>query len=325
MKFYITSAYPFHPVNNFGVNWIRESIALSGSDAHTLVDDPAASDIILFLEHHPVSDPYFFKVMNHELTQRFYHKVILYTDSDNPLALIPTISPSFEKKFYNPHRERSGPYIGRHTENTSISYSKERKEPEYLFSFIGASRTHPVRNEILNIKFDNCFLKDTSDKYLWELSGEEKLLFEKQFIQVSHNSCFVLCPRGHGVNSYRLYETMEMGIAPVIISDQWIPMEGPQWDEFSIRIPEKNIAELPEWLLKNRSRAFEMGEIARKNWEKWFSKEVCFLQIARLSTELQKDRKHPHFTYESAKYFQFLRPFHFKNLLRYFKNTLMKR
>lgn len=322
MKFYITSAFPFHPVNNFGVEWIKESKGLSSDKTYSLVDDPDFADVILFIEHHPASDPYFFKVLNHELTKNYNHKVILYTDTDNPLALVPTISPSFEKKFYNKHRERSGPYIGRHTENNSIFFLKDRREPDYLFSFLGASRTHPVRKEILQLKFQNCFLKDTSDKNLWELSAEDKVLFEKEFIQTSQNSYFILCPRGHGVNSYRLYESMEMGIAPVIISDQWIPMEGPHWEEFSIIIPEKKISELPDILLRNKSRAIEMGKIARVNWERWFSRKVCFDQIARLSIELQTERKDWGFRDGISRYLQFGRPFHFKNLIRYVKRKL---
>ena len=206
---------------------------------------------------------------------------------------------------------------------TSPSFRPTEKR-KYLFSFLGASRTHLVRKDIVAIDYKDSFLKDTSDKDLWLLNPEEKKKFENEYVDVSKESYFVLCPRGVGVNSYRLFEVMQMGLATVIISDEWVPFKGPIWEDFSIRIAENEVHKIPEILLERKKDAIKMGDMARKNWEQWFSKEVCFHHIANLCEELlttKSDSKLKKITYA---YSQFLRSFHFRNLLRHYKKTILK-
>ena len=52
----------------------------------------------------------------------------------------------------------------------------------------------------------------------------------------------MLCPRGQGTSSIRLFEAMRMGIAPVIISDKWIGPKGPEWESFAVFVKEKDIS-----------------------------------------------------------------------------------
>ena len=322
MQLYLTSAYPFHPTDNFAVSWLKKSAEMTSGKKHSISEDPGKADVILFAEHHPPHDPYFFQVLKSDLYKKYPHKSVLYTDVDRPISIIPSILPSIEKKYYKEDFTRSGPYIARHCENETVSYIDENLEKEFLFSFMGAARTHPIRKEVLSLESSISFLKDTSDKNLWELEADIKKDFEKEFVSISSRSHFVLCPRGEGVNSYRLYEAMQMGIAPVIISDDWVPMDGPNWNEFSIQIAEKDISHIPGILKEKEGEAAKMGELARKNWENWFSKEVCFHHIATMCEDLMNNRKSG-FCKKVYAYGQFLRPFHVRNLLRFYKNSLL--
>jgi hypothetical protein len=46
------------------------------------------------------------------------------------------------------------------------------------------------------------------------------------FIDVSTRSKYMLCPRGYGLNSFRLYESFQLGCVPVIITDElYLPWE----------------------------------------------------------------------------------------------------
>lgn len=324
MKLFLVSAYPFHEVDNFAVSWLQESAKVDPFKKHSIVDTPEEADVVLFTEHHPPHDPYFFKVLKHPLYKKFKSKAIICHDNPYPIAIVPTLSPSIEKSFFNEEFTAIAPYIARHTENDAVKQLAPSSERKYLFSFLGASRTHAVRKEIVKLKHPDSFLKDTSDKDLWLLSPEEKKQFENQYVEVSNESYFVLCPRGVGVNSYRLFEVMQMGLTPVIISDEWVPFEGPKWDDFSIRIPESKVTEIPEILEARKEDAIEMGKIARKNWEQWFSKEVCFHHIANLTEKLSKEKSTNPIKKLTYSYSQFLRPFHFRNLLRHYKRTLLK-
>ena len=57
---------------------------------------------------------------------------------------------------------------------------------------------------------------------------------------------------------------MQLGRVPVILADDWVPSEGPPWQDFSIRV-----SELPEILEPLRRDAAEMGRAARAAWEQW--------------------------------------------------------
>lgn len=324
MKLFLISAYPFHSKDNFAVSWLRLAAALDTVKKHSITDNPEEADIILFTEHHPPSDPYIFNLFKNPIYKKYKEKVILYQDADNPIALVPTISPSIEKNYRKKGFAETAPYIARHTNNESIRIVAKDIEKKFLFSFVGAARTHEIRDKILQINYKNAFLKDTSNKNLWLLNPLDKLKFEEEYIKICHKSYFVLCPRGIGVNSYRLYEVMEMGLPPVIIADQWIPLKGPNWEEFSIIIPENEIINIPEILLKKKLEAQKMGDLARENWEQWFSKKASFNVIANLCEEIHRDRSKNSFKTLIYSYGQFLRPFHFKNILRYLKNSFQR-
>ena len=49
----------------------------------------------------------------------------------------------------------------------------------------------------------------------------------ERFRSVMGRSRFVLCPRGKGTSSIRLYEALAYGCVPVIISDDWVAPAGP--------------------------------------------------------------------------------------------------
>ena len=66
------------------------------------------------------------------------------------------------------------------------------------------------------------------------------------FIELSVKSKFCLCPRGYGLNSFRLYEAMQLGCVPVIITDEpYLPWKDElNWDEFSVLITPDKISNI---------------------------------------------------------------------------------
>ncbi|MDT0686066.1 exostosin domain-containing protein [Autumnicola psychrophila] len=321
MKLFLTSAYPYNAETNFAVQWLKESARLDPYKIHSLCDNPKSADIILFVEHHPDNDPYFFKVFNSPLYKKYREKCFLYHDRDWVIPLLRGIFPSIGRNLFARNRTASGHYIARICRNEAIRYEPEEIPHEYLFSFVGSSATHHVRKEILNIDHISCYLKDTSGKNSWMLNPKEKLMFEKSYADIMKKSLFIICPRGFGPSTYRLFESMEMGRAPVIISDDWVPIDGPAWQEFSIHLPEEKIDQLPKILEKKKGEAREMGCKARLAWENWFSKEVSFHRFAETLNRLQQNEVKRMSFKNWIIYLQFLHPFHFRNLLRYRKQV----
>ena len=87
-------------------------------------------------------------------------------------------------------------------------------------------------------------------------------------------SHFVLCPRGLGTSTYRLYEVLRLGRVPIIISDDWVPPEGINWNSCSIRIAEDRITDLPVLIQYYIKRWPEMSAAASTVWRNYFHESV---------------------------------------------------
>jgi hypothetical protein len=320
MKVFVTSAYPYNNRINCATAFLKESANDDPYKVHQFVANPENADIIIFAEHHLGFDPYYFEVLKNKIYKTFKKKCYLYHDNDKSLTLMPTVSPSVRASEFNPAFNQPYSYMIQIEKNQYLRQYTSSIEKKYLFSFIGASRTSPIRKKILSLIFERSYLLDTSDKNSWELSGNEKDNYYKSYAQICLESKFILCPKGVGPNSYRLYECLEMGIPPVIISDEWIATPEPMWDDFSIRVSEADIHKIPEILAQREHESDIMGELARKAWMDWFAKDKQFHHLTEACLLLHKSRTKINFMTYAFQYLKFLQPYHLKNLLRYYKH-----
>jgi len=172
----------------------------------------------------------------------------------------------------------------------------------------------------MSLKHPRAHLKDTSAL----VPADEK---KKNFFMVDYRpndsldygsvlarSKFVICPRGYATSSWRLFETMKAGRVPVIVSDQWVPPEGPAWESFSIRVGESDVAQIPGILEQHESMAEHMGQLARATWEEWFSRETCFHRIVEWCLRLKQHRNRQIID-SVGPYFQLMRPHFVRHVL----------
>lgn len=140
--------------------------------------------------------------------------------------------------------------------------------------------THQIRYDVLNLIFNSDLDKDIIiRKGFWapELSKDDA---REQFINNMINNTFIICMRGAGNFSYRLYETMMMGRIPIIIdSNQVFPFEKKiDYSEFSFRIDHSNVFNIVS-ILKEFIRTLsddkikEMQTKSRQIWEDYMSPE----------------------------------------------------
>lgn len=319
MNIFITSAYN----NNIAADWLWR---YNENSSLVRVDNPEYADLILFAESHPGIDPYFRQVHNHPLFKKFPKKCVLYHDADRSITSVRTISPSIEKWQYNPSITRAGHYIARECENDAIDSATLHLDEKrrYLFNFIGG-RTHPIRKTVLSLNYTDAFLKDTTGLHAWKLDKLAKAKYEEEYLQVMNDSYFVLCPRGIGPCSYRLFETMQLARSPIIISDEWVyPQFDFNWNEFAIFISEDKIAEIPAILERRKVEAIEMGIKARKIWEKYFSPQASLTTLVNIANDLIKEPLGEWQAWKNNLLF-FKDKWHLKNYLRYHKNSLKRR
>ena len=294
-----------------------KSAALSQIKKHELVDNPDTADLIIFVEtgaqgHH--SEP----IRAHPYFKKYQEKCFIFACVDHFVPFLPGFYSSIEKRWYNTSRIRTGFYIGG-SGNNQIHAMPWQDDLPYLFSFLGTASNHPARQAILNLKHPRGYIKDTSGKVIATLVEGKKNKLDtlyQNFVQIMQDSKFILCPRGAACSSLRLFETMRAGRVPVIISDSWTPPIGPDWDSFSLRIPEADVANIPQILEAHEPLAKEMAQKARKTWEEWYSEEVLFNTIVDGCLEIRKLRVLPEWLSYRLAFLYFLTPFHFRDYLR---------
>jgi len=140
-----------------------------------------------------------------------------------------------------------------------------RPRRRYRASFIGRLSTHPLRGEMAKA------LHGCSDVVI-----RDGNVGTREFVKTMLQSYLALAPRGYGGSSFRFFEAMQLGIAPVLINDadtrpfrQFF-----SWDDVSIFI--KDINSLRTALEeKEESELIEMGVRASElyrfhlDFQKW--------------------------------------------------------
>jgi hypothetical protein len=164
------------------------------------------------------------------------------------------------------------PYVAERVPSTDDHVRKN-----LLFSFIGRA-SHPVRERIfaLTPTREDVLIEDSSDFGFWgcaDVAERERRV--RYYHETLLRSRFALCPRGAGTGSIRLFESMLMGIAPVIIADGWIRPRGPAWDELAIFVRERHVADLERIVGERDADYRTMGELARQAYLTYFD-EACY-------------------------------------------------
>jgi hypothetical protein len=140
---------------------------------------------------------------------------------------------------------------------------------KYLFSFLGRASTHPIRSSVLRLDSDMSPCLDVSSA----AARFPDYDYRKTYDELLRDSRFILCPRGIGASSMRIFEAMRAGRVPVIISDDWLPPPGPPWEDISVRIMEKEVSTIPR-ILSRISNPIEMGVQNRRFYDQCFSPEL---------------------------------------------------
>ncbi len=276
---------------------------------HTVTDDAASADLILFVETSIHGGKYFEHVRAHRTYRHNVERSYVYCATDKIVPLVPGVFVSLEERWDWPAWVRPGHYVNvkfRDGADDILTFG----DPNLLFSFVGSSRTHPVRREVMKLRHPDAEIVDTSKRVPFDIDAPDVPSRWHSFAAGIRNSAFVLCPRGGGTATFRLFETMMLGRVPVIISDEWVPPIGPAWDMCSIRVPEHQVREIPSLLEDHRARAADMGAAARETWLEWFSPEASFHRIVESCLALDELRPRRRGVRRLVPRAQMLRPYH---------------
>ena len=179
-----------------------------------------------------------------------------------------------------------------------------------LFSFSGRI-SHRVRKELFQLRFpaESVLLEDTSayNHFQDNLPGEVSRKHREQYWNTAMRAKYALCPRGNGASSIRLFEMMEVGIAPVIVSDDWTPPLGPRWDEFTLRVAEADIGSLFEIVKAHEDEYQLRGRKARKAFEEFFAPDRYWDGLLQAIARIRQNQRVPEAFYAWASHWWVLR------------------
>jgi hypothetical protein len=144
---------------------------------------------------------------------------------------------------------------------------------KYLASFVGKLDNHPIRRGLYR------HLRNRKDTFIFNGTRGEKF-----FVNKILESYLSLCPRGHGGSSFRFFESLQLGVPPLLIGDidtrpfkKYI-----DWEKVSLFTSNvKNVNKILDQL--DRKELLLMGKRAAKLWkEKLTYQRWCHLVLREL-------------------------------------------
>ena len=221
-------------------------------------------------------------VLRSAFYKRYRKKIVAYSGLDLKYPRIPGIYASATPFWSSVGWVKGGHYVASYIH--SHAFDPARRARDLLFSFVGSARTSPVRKKILQLNDPRACMIDSDEgdakRYWWQTSVERAEQCRANFKDVMERTKFAICPRGVDAASIRLFEAMQAGCVPVIVSDRLVLPEGPDWPSFSIRVRECDIARIPVIVAEHESQFEEMSRRAREAWEKWFADAVTVRSLA---------------------------------------------
>lgn len=253
-------------------------------DAHSITDDPKHADIIIHGSTEQVGW-YSAKSQLRPLTDADI-RTFVWDTADRPVGRMSGFYCALEKSLFDPDRHRTIHY--------PIPFNEFIEEfPQddvaYNFGFVGGltaglrkrlfSKLKPTESK------DNSIIKIQSANFLTMFDGSYSP--EKHdYLEFLRRTRFILCPRGFGVGTVRLFESMQAGRVPVIISDRYTPPSGIDWTACSIRVKEKDIHKIPRVVESLLPYWPQMAKKAREVWQNNFSNEHSFRYLTTNLDEL---------------------------------------
>ena len=143
----------------------------------------------------------------------------------------------------------------------------------------------------------NATMIDASGVVPWNSFGRAPEAGKRSYAEFISKTKFILCPRGMGTSSIRLFEVLMSGRVPIIISDKYVlpTLQGPTtWQEAALFVRESQIKTIPAVVCANLTRWETMAKSARRLWEENFSDETVINFVAtnlkRITASGMQDR-----------------------------------
>lgn len=279
------------------------------------VENPDDAELIIFIDEVGRRDHFYREMRESSLVRAKPDNCFIYTTHDHVIPFFPGVYASVSSKSIDSSRQAAGFFL--ETEFNPDLSPDRTISTDILASYVGRNNHKPYREALTRIRHPDFFVRDTFSGVGDPLSkfGFSCDTPATLFRESVERSLFVLCPRGYGVSSIRLFEAMMMGRVPVIISDLWTPPTGIDWARISVRIREADIEILPRILSDAKGTALEMGAEARIVWQHNFARKSGLRRILRDCSRIYNSPRKSEVASQRMARLHYFKPYHFKRLV----------
>jgi len=281
---------------------LQSGFALQAATSHTPADDAETAEVILAPIQAGAYGRCLERLRRSPICRHFGQKLVVYCPDDNQFPALRGLYPAITRRWVESGWALPAHYVSSHIHKFRFQPA-ELEDKDILFSFVGSTRTHPVREQIFALKHPRGVLIDAAaeaGRYWWESASRDALF--ARFRDVTRRSRFVICPRGISPSSIRLFEAMEAGAVPVIVADDLELPQGPAWEKFSIRVPQRAVQDIPAAVEALLERAEEMGRAARLAWEAYFSEPATLATLVAWARQLLRHPRRQPLRLRAAEY-----------------------
>ena len=249
---------------------------------HVLVTEPREADLILFVDLHQHPGDWRMRFLReHPLVREFPQKSFVYDERDVPRDSLPGIYVAMPRSAFDSRRQRAFAYYRLLNDTREV----RGHTPDLLFSFRGR-RAGGARDDVFALSHPRAVIEDTSGLDFFDDTQIEHADATSRYREVLGRSKFVLCPRGAGTSSVRLFEALAGGRVPVILSDEWVPPADIDWTSCAVRIAERETRAVPERLEALEVEWPTLSAAAARVYDECFAPDIWFHRAVEHCREL---------------------------------------
>jgi hypothetical protein len=212
-------------------------------------------------------------------------RTVVWDMSDRPSGRQSGFYCSLPRRLFDPRRHCSISYPVPFNDQVRLF---PPRDADLDFGFIG-SMTAGVRRRIVHrlapmaSKLNATIIDTPYGSAWWSAQGAAPKGEKESYAEFIRRTRFVLCPRGQGVGSMRLFEVMKAGRVPIIISDDYVlpALRGDvRWADGALFVKERQLREIPALVQRNLDSWEPRARAARSIWEQNFSERAVLEFIA---------------------------------------------
>ena len=198
---------------------------------------------------------------------RFAHKVFTVNTDDAAAGLLRGVYTCLRRSRFDPALHAAVPFLNQPNANVATMAGTPRPPARLLATWRGNTKSNRKLRQGLIDLYGNSpdFQVESTDSWLNHDPEEQQ-----HYVELLRSGRFSLCPGGWAPASMRIFESMALGVAPVLIADEFVEPKGPDWTTIALRVPEAELSSLQAQLESRADDYLAIGERAAQAWQAHF-------------------------------------------------------